>query len=106
MLTTAITKPGATVGFDKPLPGIRIDGRRQFRGEPQLTEQERATLSSINRFGLLLVHVNATPTYLCNGIRIDKRTARRLIDRNYILPNDDGLFENTPQSWRGRCAVP
>jgi hypothetical protein len=51
-----------SLGFDTPMmPGVQLDGRRQFRGEPQLTRQEQATLSKINRFGLMLVHVNSCP---------------------------------------------
>jgi hypothetical protein len=84
-------------------PEIKQDGHRQFWGKPQQTDAEIALLERVKRDGLQLAFTPSGPIYLCRGRKVDKKTARRLIDYHYVIPDIPGLFGSNPaQTWRAR----
>ena len=92
------------------IPEIKLDGHRQFWGKPQLNDQEISLLRRIKRAGLLqLVFAKSGPAYICDDKRVDKRVAQRLIERQYLVQSDQGLFDEPAQTEgivvRARCCV-
>jgi len=93
----------STTNHITDVPEIKIDGRRQFYGKPQLTDCEAQLYEQIKNFGLQLVFTKKGPEYRCNGHKVNRRTARRLVDRHYVITASPGLFPDGPaQVWKAR----
>jgi hypothetical protein len=89
------------------IPEIRLDGKRQFRGDPQLTPAEIFTLGLIREAGLQLIFTRQGAEYRSGRRTINRRTAIRLIERHYVIVDNPGLFANGPaQSWMLRPDEP
>jgi hypothetical protein len=92
--TIAEKRAGQVLGFGgRPgQPPPKIDGRRQFRGKPQLTEAEQRVLARVRRDYLHVTFGRREPLYTVLGEKLPRRTIERLIEFGYLLPVDPGLL--------------
>ena len=80
-----------------PTPGI--DGRRAFRGAPQLTDTERSTLLLAARIGIHAQFERGEEVFYCGSRKIARSRMLRLLQLRYLIGADDGLLDETPQSF-------
>jgi hypothetical protein len=93
------------MGFDSA-SGIKLDGRRAYRGVPQVTKLENQLLSRIAKSGLWLSFVKGAAVYGIGRKKLearDRMRAQRLIEHGYLVPHSRGLFADGPdQTWTVR----
>jgi hypothetical protein len=75
----------------------RLDGRRAFRGKPQLSRRDQKILDAAQRHGVVASHENGGTVFVCNGSKLPRQAFLRLVQLQYLVPDDSGLFGDDPQ---------
>jgi hypothetical protein len=73
-------------------PPPRLDGRRAYRGDPQLSLADHRILHAAGSDGLHVGHENGETVFRIGGRKQRQQSILRLLQLGYLLPADDGLF--------------
>jgi hypothetical protein len=79
-------------------PPPRIDGRREFRGRPQLCARDLTILDRGRREGIRISHETGETVFYCGSWKLPRRAVLRLWQLGYLIPAKDGLLEGVLQT--------
>jgi hypothetical protein len=79
-------------------PPPRIDGRREFRGRPQLSIRDLTILDHGKREGIRISHESGETVFYCGSRKLPRQAVLRLCQLGYLISARDGLLEGMPQT--------
>ena len=84
---------GEVMSFTIFGPPPRVDGKRAYKGYPQLTQRDYKILAQIRAQGGLACHQsNGTVFRLRDGTELPRKATSRLIRLRHVIVAEDALF--------------
>jgi len=75
----------------------KLDGKRAFRGKPQLSHRDQDILKAVEQQGLRVCHEVGETVFRCGGDKLPRQAVLRLFQLEYLVPGDGGSFGDDPQ---------